>query len=86
MSSDWPIPIASMGSPEIDQAIRDGQTATDLEGRQAAYDSLATTLNDIFKIKFMSRSRGWFVTDDSVGGIELYGQGTPLWENFGLVA
>jgi peptide/nickel transport system substrate-binding protein len=85
MSSDWPIPIASMGSPEIDQDIRDGQTATDLEGRKEAYDSLAATLNDIFKIKFMSRSRGWFVMDDTVSGVELYGQGTPLWENFGLV-
>lgn len=85
MQSDWPIPIAALGDADIDQAIRAGQTAEDVEGRQAAYREFTTVLNDLFRIKFMARTRGWFAMDGDVTGIELYGQGTPLYENLGLL-
>jgi peptide/nickel transport system substrate-binding protein len=83
MRSNHPIPIGSMDSPAIDQAVQEGRTAADEAGRRAAYDDLTTALNDEYRMMWMFRNYAWSVEAADVTGITSYGQGSPLWTEFG---
>ena len=85
LRSDWSVPIASLGSAVIDQAVADGREATSLEDRKAAYDRFAAELNEIYKFKWMNRDRGWAVQGPDVSGMVLYGMGSPLVDSFGRI-
>jgi peptide/nickel transport system substrate-binding protein len=84
-TTGWANPIAIMNDPDIDAAVRAGETATSVEDRKAAYDDLNVALNDLFRITWMTRTKAWAIEAQDVGGLELYGMGTPLFENFGRV-
>ena len=83
MRTTHPIPIASMGSEEVDRAVRAGREAPDEAGRAAAYDDLARAVIDADRMLWMSVSRSWTAEGPDVAGLVLYGQGTPLFEGFG---
>jgi peptide/nickel transport system substrate-binding protein len=85
MRSTHVIPIASMGSPEIDQLIIDGREATDRAGRQEAYDALTTEVGDLYRMLFMNVNHAWAVESPEVTGMTVYGQGTSFFENYGRV-
>jgi len=85
MRTTHPVPIASMGSAVIDEAVQEGRTAPDIAGRKAAYDKLTKDLNKQYKMKWMSRDHAWVVETPGVTGIASYGQGSQLWDAFGYV-
>jgi peptide/nickel transport system substrate-binding protein len=84
-ASTYSIPIASLDSPEADRAIRDGQTAPDLEGRKDAYDRLQQVLIEDYPQLWMYRQVTSAIHRPEVTGIVGYGQGSWLLENFGFV-
>jgi peptide/nickel transport system substrate-binding protein len=84
-SSTYPVPIGRLNSPQADQAIADGKSATDEAGRKAAYDSLQQVLVEDYPQLWMYRNVTWAIYQPSVTGLEAYGQGSFLVENFGFV-
>jgi peptide/nickel transport system substrate-binding protein len=84
--SNWPLPIASMGDPKIDADLTAGIQATTLAGRQAAYNSLQTDLNAQYRILWQSASIFDVVEHKNVTGLQLYGQGSVLLDDFGFVS
>ncbi len=49
------------GGAEIDAAIQEGQQATDLEGRKAAYDKLGEAVNEVYRYVWMNVNFAWTV-------------------------
>jgi peptide/nickel transport system substrate-binding protein len=74
---------ASMGSAEVDAAIEAGRTAPDFEGRKAAYDQLTEEISQLYRMIWLSVNHVWAVEGPDVTGLVTYGQGTPLFDNFG---
>lgn len=84
--SDWMLPIASMGSPEVDAALDATVQTADHDARQAAFDELQTLVNDQFLFKWMMQNFTYATMHEDVAGLELYGQGSVLVHGFGRVA
>ena len=84
MRTNHPIPVASMGSPVIDEAVQEARTATDLAGQKAAYDELTRELNEQYRIKWMARDYAWVAMAPDVTGVTTYGRGSPIWTEFGF--
>jgi len=80
------IPIASMGSAEVDALVQQAREATDDAGRDAAYSKLFSTVNSLYKMVFVARGHSYVVETSKVTGIQVYGQGSALTTNFGLVS
>ncbi len=85
MNTGWAIPIASMDSPEMDAVLKAEREATTVEDRKAALDDMTGILNDLFRLKWFYRNNVYFAESNDVSGAVLFGQGTPLLENFGRV-
>ena len=85
MNTGWAIPIASMDSPEMDAVLKAEREATTVEDRKAALDGMTDILNELFRLKWFYRNNVYFAEADDVSGAVLFGQGTPLLENFGRV-
>jgi peptide/nickel transport system substrate-binding protein len=84
-SDAFPLAISHLGSPKADQAIIDGQTATDEAGRKAAYDSLQQVLVEEFPQLWMYRNDLDAIYQSDMGGLVAYGMGSWLLENFGFM-
>ncbi len=85
MNTGWAIPIASMDSEAMDTVLKAERESTSLDERKAALDEMTDILNDLFRIKWFYRNNVYFAEADDVSGAVLFGQGTPLLENFGRV-
>jgi peptide/nickel transport system substrate-binding protein len=84
-SDAFPLAISHLGSPKADQAIIDGQTATDEAGRKAAYDSLQQVLVDEYPQIWMYRNDLDAIYQSDMGGLVGYGMGTWLLDGFGYL-
>jgi len=85
MNTGWAIPIASMDSEEMDAVLKEEREATTVEDRKAALDQMTDILNDLYRLKWFYRNNVFFGESSEVAGAVLFGQGTPLLENFGRV-
>lgn len=84
-SSDWPIPVARMGDPKIDAALKVGREAASHEERQAAYDQLQQLVNEQYRFKWMMQGIFALASSQGVDGGQFYGQGSLLVHNLGFV-
>ena len=84
MRTNHPIPVASMDSPVIDEAVQEARTATDLAGQKAAYDKLTRELNEQYRIKWMARDHAWIAMAPDVSGVTTYGRGSQIFTEFGF--
>jgi peptide/nickel transport system substrate-binding protein len=85
MRTDHPLPIATMGSAEIDEAVRAGREATDDAGREDAYGSLTRAFNELHMMLFTGRNHNWVAMREDVSGAEMYGQGSVVLTRYGRV-
>jgi peptide/nickel transport system substrate-binding protein len=84
LASDAPLPIASMHDPLIGADLAQGASAADHATRQAAYDNLAVELNKLYRIKWMfTQNTSATVMTRQVTGLEEYGQGSFILQDFG---
>ena len=83
--SNWPLPIASMGSAKIDADLNQGIQATTQAGRQTAYNALQQDLNAQYRFVWQNSGAFNAVEKKNVAGLQLYGQGSVLLDGFGYV-
>ena len=85
LSTTYPIPIGSLGSAEADALITQGRELQTTEERKPAYTQLQQLMLDEYAFIWMWRTdipSGW---SNNVTGAVIYGQGSPLFDSFGLV-
>lgn len=85
MSSTYFVKIADMKSAEGDAALRAGLEADDEEGRKEAYDRFQQAVLDTWCQVWMYRNITRFIHSTGTTGIVTYGQGSHLFDQFGLV-
>ena len=86
MRTTHQIPIASLGSAVVDEAVAEGRSASDTAGRKAAYDKLTRAMIDEYRIIFEHRLLATTLEAPDVTGIVAYNSGSPLFAEFGYVA
>ena len=55
-------------------------------GAEVAYDALAREMKELHRFVWMNVNHAWAVVAPDATGLATYGQGTPWFEHFGLVA
>lgn len=71
--------------PKIDEGLRIGHISSDEVTRRAGYVTFQQGVIESFPVIWTYRSRPAAVQASTVAGLRLYGQGSPLFENFGLI-
>jgi peptide/nickel transport system substrate-binding protein len=84
--SNWPLPIASLGSAKIDTDLNEGIQATTQADRQSAYNALQTDMNAQYRLLWQSASIFDITEHKNVGGLQMYGQGSVTVDGFGFTS
>lgn len=85
MSSTYYVKIADMKSPAGDAALRAGLEAADVAGRKTAYDNFQQALLDTWCEIWMYRNITRAIFSNDTTGMVTYGQGSHLWDQYGLI-
>lgn len=85
MSSTYFVKIADMHSAAGDAALLAGVQATDLAGRKTAYANFQQALLDTWCEIWMYRNVTRAIFTNDTTGLVTYGQGSHLWDQYGLV-
>lgn len=68
-------------NPEMDATLKEGRTATDLEGRTAAYEEMQRILNEDVPVLTVKRADHFIVSDpESIHGLTFVEDGITRWD------
>ena len=76
--------LSGIDDPALNEALLAGRTAASTQERKAAYDRLQQRLAELTPVIFLTRAAPSVVAHKNVGGITLYGMGSPLAEELWL--
>jgi peptide/nickel transport system substrate-binding protein len=85
LSSTYFVKIADMKSAAGDAALLAGVQATDIAGRKVAYNDLQQALLDTYAEIWMYRNIVRAIYSPDTTGLVTYGQGSHLFDQYGLV-
>lgn len=80
--SQSPSNTSNISNPELDEALLAGRLGRTVEERKQAYDKVQDLLLELRPGIFYINGGSMLISNENVGGLAQYGQGTPLLEEF----
>ncbi|CUU60968.1 peptide/nickel transport system substrate-binding protein [Parafrankia irregularis] len=68
--------LSGVKDAQLSQALHTGRTATTVEARKAAYETVQKRLAEVVPVVFLARTASGIIAGKDVGGIQQYGTGS----------